>query len=113
MDIAKDQQEGCKALLAVDELPFTVLAAFYYDWLKEISPSGALADVIEEPGDLFASPAVPSLVTRNKELPDDVADEHGPQFGSQSALHSPTIALHGVSPHGCIPAVAIGVSRRG
>ena len=37
------------------------------------------------------SPAVPSLVARHEELPDDVADEHGPQLGSQSALHGPRV----------------------
>ena len=98
MDEAKDQQERCEPLLAVDKLPLTVVAALCHHWLQKVPPPGTLADVIEEPGDLLASPAIPPLVTRNKELPDDVADEHGPQLGPQSALHGPTIAPFGAPP---------------
>jgi hypothetical protein len=83
IDISKDQQERCKALLTVDELPLTVVTGLHHDWLEEVLPARAFADVIEKPGDLFASPAIPSLVTRYKELPDDVADKYGPQLGSQ------------------------------
>jgi hypothetical protein len=60
-------------LLTVDQFPLLVVAALHHHRLQEVLVARTLANVIEEVGDLIASPAVPALVARHEELADDVS----------------------------------------
>src|SRR5262249_93306 len=69
----ENQQQGRQALLTVDQFPLPVVSTLHDDRLQEVLVTRALVNVIKEPDDLIAPPAIAALVARYEELAGDVS----------------------------------------
>ena len=93
LEVLEDEVEGGQALLAVHELPRTVISILHHDRLQVVGRSVAVSNVVEEPTDLVLSPPVAALVRGNEEVTGDVADRHDPE---RSGVHHQTAPSHAI-----------------